>query len=177
MKPYKQYYTSSIFNIKNNINYKLETTFINVLTDEDFEVFNKIVKKQVIYNVDTLFFKYLDVVNKVILCGIPIYSDNIRIRRYLFENGADIDFIEKKYIRVDKNIEIGLFKRFNISSDEKVPFVLRMDGNIGLIIERLKKKLPIIVVDKINIWEIENAVCDGRILYVENVDTFISKMA
>jgi hypothetical protein len=176
MKPYKQYYTSSIFNIKNNINYKLETTFINVLTDEDFEVFNKIVKKQVIYNVDTLFFKYLDVVNKVILCGIPIYSDNIRIRRYLFENGADIDFIEKKYIRVDKNIEIGLFKRFNISSDEKVPFVLRMDGNIGLIIERLKKKLPIIVVDKINIWEIENAVCDGRILYVENVDTFIKGM-
>jgi len=173
MKKYKQFYTSSLFNIENNINYNLETTFINVLTDKDFKVFNKIERKQVIYNIDCLFFKHLDVVSKVIQSDIPIYSDNIRIRCYLFENGADINFIEKKYIRVDKNIEIGLFKRFEISSDEKVPLVLRMDGNIGLIIERLKKKLPIIVVDKINIWEIENAVCDGRILYVEDVDTFI----
>ena len=173
MKKYNQIYTSSLFNIENNIEYNLETTFINVFTNEDLEVFNKIVKKQVIYNVDSLFFKYLDIVNKIILSGIPIYSNNCQIRKYLFENGGNPNFITKKYIKVDKNIDLCLFERFEISFDEKVPLVLRMDGNIGLIIERLKKKLPIIVVDKINIWEIENAVCDGRILYVEDVDTFI----
>ncbi len=173
MKKYKQYYTSSLFNIENIIDYGLETTFVNVLTEEDLEVFNKIKVKQVIYNIDSLFFKYLDVVNKVIRTGIPIYSDNIRIRRYLFENGVEVDFIDKKYISVDKNIELGLFKRFKISSDENVPLVIRMDGNIGLIIERLKNKLPTIIVDKIDIRGVEEAVCDGRILYVENVDAFI----
>jgi len=173
MKNYKQFYTSSIFNIVNTIDYGLETTFVNVLTEEDLEVFNKIGVKQVIYNIDTLFFKYLDIVGKVIGAGIPIYSDNIRIRRYLFENGAEVDFIEKKYISIDKNIELGLFKRFKISTDEKVPLVIRMDGNIGLIIWRLKNKLPTILVDKIDIRGIEDAVCNGRMLYVEDVDAFI----
>ena len=176
MKNYKQYYTSSLFNIENIIDYGLETTFVNVLTEEDLEVFNKIAVKLVIYNIDSLFFKYLDVVNKVIRSDIPIYSDNIRIRRYLFENGAEPKFIEKKYISVDKNIELELFKRFKISSDENIPLVIRMDGNIGLIIERLKNKLPTIIVDKIDIWGVEEAVCDGRILYVENVDAFIKVM-
>jgi len=173
MKNYKQYYTSSLFNIENIIDYGLETTFVNVLTEEDLEVFNKIAVKLVIYNIDSLFFKYLDVVNKVIRSDIPIYSDNIRIRRYLFENGAEPKFIEKKYISVDKNIELELFKRFKISSDENIPLVIRMDRNIGLIIERLKNKLPTIIVDKIDIWGVEEAVYDGRILYVENVDAFI----
>jgi len=176
MKNYKQYYTSSLFNIENIIDYGLETTFVNVLTEEDLEVFNKIAVKLVIYNIDSLFFKYLDVVNKVIRSDIPIYSDNIRIRRYLFENGAEPKFIEKKYISVDKNIELELFKRFKISSDENIPLVIRMDRNIGLIIERLKNKLPTIIVDKIDIWGVEEAVCDGRILYVENVDAFIKVM-
>ena len=176
MKKYKQYYTSSLFNIKNNINYLLETTFINVFTNEDLEVFNKIKKKQVIYNIDSLFFKYLDVVSKVILTGIPICSDNIKIRKYLFENEVEVDFIEKKYVRVDKNINLRPFKRFNISSDENVPLVLKMDGNIELIIERLTKKLPTIIVDKIDIWGIEDAVCNGMMLYVENVDAFIKKI-
>jgi len=173
MKNYKQFYTTSILKIKNEIDYGLETTFVNVLTDEDFEVFNKIGVKQVIYNVDTLFFKHLDVVGKVIGTGIPIYSDNIRVRRYLFENGVEVDFIDKKYISVDKNIEIGLFKRFKISTDEKAPLVIRMDGHIDLIIWRLKKKLPTIIVDKIDIWGIEDAVCNERMLYVEDVDAFI----
>ena len=176
MKNYKQYYTSSLFNIVNMIDYELDTTFINVLTDEDLEVFNKIVKKQVIYNVDSLFFKYLDVVNKIILSGIPIYSDNIRIRRYLFENGGNPNFITTKYVNINKNIDLCLFKRFKISSDEKVPLILRMDGNVGLIIERLKKKLQTIVVDKINIWEIEEVICSKQLLYVENVDEFIKRI-
>lgn len=176
MKNYKQFYTSSLFNIVNAIDYRLETTFINVLTDEDLGVFNKIGVKQVIYNVDSLFFKYLDVVNKVIGAVIPIYSDNIRIRRYLFENGVEVNFIDKKYISVDKNIELGLFKRFNISTDENVPLVIRMDGHIDLIIWRLKKKLPTFIVDKIDIWEIEDAVYNGRMLYVEDVDVFIKGM-
>jgi len=176
MKNYKQYYTSSLFNIENIIDYELETTFVNVLTDEDLEVFNKIEKKQLIYNIDSLFFKYLDVVNKVIQSDIPIYSNNIRIRRYLFENGKNVNFIEKKYISVDKNIEHGLFKRFKISSDENVPLVIKMDGNIDLIIWRLKNKLPTLIVDKIDIWEIEDTVCNGRMLYVEDVDAFIKRM-
>lgn len=176
MKNYKQFYTSSLFNIVNAIDYRLETTFVNVLTEEDLEVFNKIGVKQVIYNVDTLFFKHLNVVDKVIGAGIPIYSDNIRVRRYLFENGVEVDFIDKKYISVDKNIELGLFKRFKISTDENVPLVIRMDGHIDLIIWRLKKKLPTIIVDKIDIWEIEDAVYNGRMLYVEDVDAFIKGM-
>ena len=173
MKKYKQNYTSSLFNIKNEIDYGLETTFVNVLTDEDLEVFNKIGVKQVIYNADSLFFKYLDVINNVIGTGIPIYSDNILILRYIFENGGNVDFITKKYINVDKNLELGLFKRFKISSDENVPMVIRMDGNIGLIIERLKNNLPTIIVDKIDIWEIGEAIFSNRLLYVEDVDVFI----
>lgn len=173
MKKYKQFYTSSLFNIGNNIDYGLATTFINVLTVEDLEIFNKIVEKQVIYNVDSLFFKYLDVVNKVIQSGIPIYSDNIRIRRYLFENRGKPKFIEKKYINVDKNIDLSIFKRFEFSSDENIPMVIKMGGNISLIIERLTKKLPTIIIDKINILEIEEAVCNKKLLYVENVDEFI----
>ena len=173
MKKYKQYYTSSLFNIKNEIDYGLETTFVNVLTDKDLEVFNKIGVKQVIYNNNSLFFKYLDIVGRIIQSNIPIYSDNFQIRKYLFENGCHVNFIEKKYISINKNIELGLFKRFKISSDENVPLVIRMDGNIGLIIWRLKKKLPTIIVDKIDIWGIDEAVCDGRMLYVEDVDTFI----
>ena len=42
MKKYNQFYTSSLFNIENDIDYELETTFINVFTREDLEVFNKI---------------------------------------------------------------------------------------------------------------------------------------
>lgn len=176
MKKYKQFYTSSLFNIQNKIDYGLETTFVNIFTEEDLEVFNKIGVKQVIYNIDSLFFEYLDVVGKVIGAGIPIYSDNIQIRRYLFENGAEPKFIEKKYISVDKTIELGLFKRFKISSDENVPLVIRMDGNIDLIIWRLKNKLPTLIVDKIDIWGIEDAVYNGRILYVEDVNAFIKGM-
>jgi hypothetical protein len=97
MKNYKQFYTSSLFNIENIIDYGLETTFVNVLTEEDLEVFNKIGVKQVIYNIDSLFFKHLDVVNKIIQSDIPIYSDNIKIRRYLFKNNSKPHYIEKQY--------------------------------------------------------------------------------
>ena len=137
MKKYNQFYTSSLFNMKNNIDYNLETTFINVFTNEDLEVLNKIMEKQVIYNSKLHFFNCLDIVNKVIQSDIPIYSDNIKIRKYLFENGQKPKFITKKYIRVHKNIDIGLFKRFEISSDEKVPLVIKLNGNIPLIINRL----------------------------------------
>lgn len=177
MKNYKQYYTSSLFNIKNNINYLLETTFINVLTDKDFNVFNKIGVKQVIYNIDCLFFKHLNVVSKVIQSNIPIYSDNIRIRRYLFENGWKPKFIEKKYINIKVDTDLSLFKRFVFSSDEKVPMVVKIDGNIDLIIKRLTKKLPTIIVDKIDIWGIEDAICNNQSLYIENVDKFIKGIA
>ncbi|MEI7616470.1 MAG: hypothetical protein WCJ54_07125, partial [Actinomycetota bacterium] len=40
-------------------------------------------------------------------------------------------------------------------------------------IERLNKKLPTIIIDKINILEIEDAICNNRLLYIENVDEFI----
>ena len=182
MKKYKQFYTSSLFNIKNNIDYKLETTFINVFTNKDIEAFNKIVVKQVVYNSELHFFNCLDIVNKVITSNIPIYSNNIKIRKYLFENGGNPKFITKKYIQVHKDIDFRLFDGFDISSDEKVPFVLRLNGNIGLIIERLKKKLPTIIVndidgiDKINIYEIEEAILSKRLLYVKNIDEFIKRI-
>jgi hypothetical protein len=176
MKKYNQFYTSSLFNIENNIDYNLETTFINVFTNEDIEVFNKIVEKQVIYNSELHFFNYLNIINKVIQSNTPIYSDNIKIRKYLFENAQKPKFITKKYIQVHKNIDLSIFKRFEFSSDEKVPMVIRMDGNIKLIIERLKKNLPTIIVDKINILEIEEAICSKRLLYIENVDEFIKKI-
>jgi len=176
MKKYNQIYTSSLFNIENNIEYNLETTFINVFTNEDLEVFNKIGKKQIVYNIECLFFKYLDVVNNIIQSNIPIYSDNIGIRRYLFENGGNPKFITKKYIQIDKNIDLNLFKRFEFSSDENVPFVLRIDRNIELIIKRLTKKLPTIIVDKIDIWKVEEAIFSKRLLYVENIDKFIKMM-
>lgn len=176
MKPYKQYYTSSLFNIENIIDYGLDTTFINVFTNEDLEVFNKIVKKYVIYNNDLYFFNCLDIVSKIIQSGIPIFSDNIKIRKYLFENGKNAKFITKKYINIDKNVDLSLFKRFDFSSDENVPTVVKMNGNISLIIERLTKKLPTIIVDKINIWEIEEAIYNKRLLYVENIDEFIKEI-
>ena len=176
MKKYNQFYTSSLFNIENDIDYELETTFINVFTREDLEVFNKIKEKQVVYNSELHFFNCLDIIKKVIQCGIPIYSDNSRIRRYLFENGMKPKFITKKYIKVDKNINLSIFKRFKISSDEKIPMVVKMDGNIKLIIERLKKNLPTIIIDKIDIWKVEEAICSKRLLYIENVDEFIKKI-
>jgi hypothetical protein len=173
MKIYNQFYTSSIFNIKNNINYNLETTFINIFTEKDLEVFNKIEKKQIIYNNDLYFFNCLNIIKKVIQTGIPIYSNNIKIRRYLYENGVKLNFIQKKYIQVHNNINLTLFNHFEISSDNKYPLVIRFQENIGLIIERLKKKLPLIIVNNINIFEIEEAVCNNRLLYIENVDEFI----
>ena len=72
MKKYKQFYTSSLFNIKNIIDFSKETTFINIFTIEDIEVFNKISKKQVIYNSELHFFNHLNIVNKVITSNIPI---------------------------------------------------------------------------------------------------------
>ena len=168
MKKYKQFYTSSLFNIKNIIDFSKETTCINIFTMEDIEVFNKISKKQVVYNSELHFFNCLDIVNKVITSNIPIYSDNINIRKYLFKNKVKLRFIKKQYIQVYKNINISLFNRFKISSDEKVPLVIRFDVNdVNVIIERLKKKLPTIIIDnidKINIWEIEKAVLSKRFL-------------
>jgi hypothetical protein len=176
MKIYNQFYTSSLFNIKNNINYNLETTFINVMTEKDLEVFNKIEKKQIIYNNDLHFFNCINIVEKVIQTGITIYSDNIKIRKYLFENKVKHQFIKKKYIQIHNNINLSLFNNFEISSDEKYPLVIKLDENIGLIIERLNKKLPTIIVDKIKKYEIEKAVCNNRLLYIENVYEFIKRI-
>ena len=86
MEKYNQFYTSSLFSIENNINYKLKTIFINVFTDEDLEVFNKIVEKQVIYNSILHFFNCLNIVNRIIKTNVSIYSDNIKISKYLFES-------------------------------------------------------------------------------------------
>ena len=97
MNEYKQFYTSSLFNIKNNIDFLKKTLFINIFTNKDIEIFNKTKDKIVIYNSEINFFNYLDIVKKVIKSGIPIYSDNIKIRRYLFENNCNPILIEKQY--------------------------------------------------------------------------------
>jgi len=94
---YKQYYNSSIFNIRNNINLSTETIFINIFTNEDYDIFNKIKDKIVIYNNDLHFFNYLSIVNKVIKSGVKIYSDNIKIRLYLLKNRVNPHYIDKKY--------------------------------------------------------------------------------
>ena len=168
IKDYKQYYTSSLFNIFCNIDYSLKTICINLFTNEDIEIFNKINDKIVIYNNDNLFFNYLDIVQKIIQSGITIYSDNIKIRRYLYENGAKPNFIKKKHIQVHKNIDSSIFNMFKISSDEKYPLVIQYQANNDIIMERMNKKLPTIVVDKINIYEIEEAVIYNKLLYIEN---------
>ena len=97
MKIYTQYYTSSLFNIKNNIDFTKKTTFINIFTNKDIEVFNKIKEKIVIYNSEIHFFNNLDIVKKVIHNRVKIYSDNIKIRLYLLKNGICPRLIEKKY--------------------------------------------------------------------------------
>ena len=159
---------------KNKTNVK--KTFSNIFTENKLKIFNKIGGKRIIYNNDLHFFNYLDIVNKVIQSGIPIYSDNIRIRQYLFENGVEPLFTKRKYINVKIDTDLSIFKRFKISSDENVPLIIKFDGNIELIIERLIKKFPTIIVNKINIWEIEEAVCSKLLLYVENVDEFIKRI-
>ena len=97
MNEYKQFYTSSLFNIKNNIDFLKKTLFINIFTNKDIEIFNKTKDKIVIYNSEINFFNYLNIVKKVIQSGIPIYSDNIKIRRYLFENNRNPILIGKQY--------------------------------------------------------------------------------
>ena len=168
MEKYYEYYNKNKTNLKK--------IFSNIFTENEFKIFNKIGGKRIIYNNDLHFFNYLDIVNKVIQSGIPIYSDNIRIRQYLFENGAEPLFTKRKYINVKIDTDLSIFKRFKISSNENVPLIIKFDGNIELIIERLIKKLPTIIVDKINIWEIEEAVCSKRLLYIENVNEFIKRI-
>ena len=97
MKDYKQYYTSSLFNIKNDIDFTKKTTFINIFTNKDLEIFNKIKDKIVIYNSEIEFFNYLNIVNKVIENNVKIYSDNIKIRDYLFKNQVKSHYIDKQY--------------------------------------------------------------------------------
>lgn len=97
IEKYKQYYNSSIFNIKNDIDLSIKTVFINIFTNEDYDIFNKIKDKIVIYNNDLHFFNYLSIVNKVIKSGVKIYSDNIKIRLYLLKNGVKLHYIDKKY--------------------------------------------------------------------------------
>ena len=103
IKDYNQYYTSSLFNIDNVINYELKTTFINVFTKQDLEVFSKINNKIVIYNSELYFFDCLSIVDIVIKSGIDIYSDNIKIRKYLLKNEIKPKFINKKYSWIDNN--------------------------------------------------------------------------
>ena len=97
IEKYKQYYTGSLFNIKNNIDFSKKTTFINIFTNEDYDIFNKIKNKIVIYNSEIKFFNNLSVVNQVINSGVKIYSDNIKIRLYLLKNGVKSHYIDKKY--------------------------------------------------------------------------------
>lgn len=118
IEKYKQIYTSSIFNIKNNINLSKKTVFINIFTNEDIEIFNKIKDKIVIYNNDTYFFNCLDIIKKVIDSNIKIYSDNTNIRLYLLKNEIIPEYIEKKYNMfnlnyINNNILLDIKKNIN----------------------------------------------------------------
>ena len=67
-----------------------------------------------------------------------------------------------------------------MSNNEIHPLIVRYNGNQDendIIIERLKKKLPVIVVsNKPNFLEIEDAICNNKLIYIENVDEFIKKI-
>ena len=118
MKDYKQYYTSSLFNINNNIDYSLKTLFINIFTMKDIEVFNKIKDKIVVYNSEKHFFNCLDIVKEIIISKVDIYSDNIKIRQYLFKNGVNPLFIEKQYDMFNlNNIDDNILSIINKNID------------------------------------------------------------
>jgi glycosyltransferase involved in cell wall biosynthesis len=101
---YNQYYTSSLFKIDNIIDYSKKTTFINIFTNEDIEIFNKINDKIVIYNNYLYFFNYLNNINKIIQSNVIIYSDNSKIRKYLIDNGIIPRNIKKKRYIGDEEV-------------------------------------------------------------------------
>ena len=149
MKKYKQYYTSSLFNIVNTIDYRLETTFVNVLTDEDLEVFNKIGVKQVIYNVDTFeelfelikdllfnneseytIFRLVDTYSRIFYDDLKKTNKSlIKIFKLIFNNNATNHIDISLYIIDDKKLSSFIKKwlekkdkddfYFNISNDVK----------------------------------------------------------
>ena len=124
IRNYKQYYTGSLFNIKNNIDFSEKTCFINIFTNEDIEIFNKIKDKIVIYNNDNYFFNYLDIVKKVIDSNIKIYSDNINIRLYLLKNGIIPEYIDKKYDMFNLNyIDDNILSEINKNIDNFSNFI------------------------------------------------------
>ena len=124
IRNYKQYYTGSLFNIKNNIDFSEKTCFINIFTNEDIEIFNKIKDKIIIYNNDNYFFNYLDIVKKVIDSNIKIYSDNINIRLYLLKNGIIPEYIDKKYDMFNLNyIDDNILSEINKNIDNFSNFI------------------------------------------------------
>ena len=60
--------------------------YINVFTNKEIEDIKKNKNSIIIYNSEEIFFKYLDIIKKVIELKIPIYSNNLNIRKYLFDN-------------------------------------------------------------------------------------------
>ena len=122
---YKQIYTSSIFNIKNKIDISKNTVFINVFTNEDYNLLIKIKNKIIIYNSELHFFNYLEIVKKVILLDIPIYCDNIKIKKYLFDNGKLSELIinikeaRMKVIEEERNKVIEEEERNKVIEEEQ----------------------------------------------------------
>ena len=175
---YKQYYTSSIFNIKkNNINFSEKTIFINVFTNEDIEIFNKIDNKIVIYNNDLHFFNYLNNINKVIQSNVKIYSDNSKIRKYLIDNNIIPKNINNKKYIGDK--EVNDINKVNLDYLDKKEHLIK---GVSLLI-RVKNEInniKLCIESSINIPDeiivIDNGSTDGTYEELKKLELIYSTL-
>ena len=107
----------------------------------------------------------------------PFINKTLKLNKITSIGVLNVQRCKNKYIKKYKNL---LNENNDLSNDEIHPLIVQYNGNQDendIIIERLKKKLPVIVVsNKPNILEIEDAIVSKRLLYIENVDEFIKKI-
>ena len=154
--------------------------YINVFTNKEIEDIKKNKNSIIIYNSEEIFFKYLDIIKKVIELKIPIYSNNLNIRKYLFDNKIYPKFTDNSKIKIHQNnysdnINELLNHQFEISNTTNCPLIIKKGNEI--IIDRLKKKLPTYIIkNKFNIWDIEDAFINNKLLYIDDVEMFIKEI-
>ena len=154
--------------------------YINVFTNKEINDIKKNKNSIIIYNSEEIFFKYLDIIKKVIELKIPIYSNNLNIRKYLFDNKIYPKFTDNSKIKIHQNnysdnINELLNHQFEISNTTNCPLIIKKGNEI--IIDRLKKKLPTYIIkNKFNIWEIEDAFINNKLLYIDDVEMFIKEI-
>jgi len=151
------------------------------------EEIEKIEKKNdsiIIYNCETIFFKHIDLVQKIIDLKIQIYSDNFNIRKYLFDKNIYPKFTINNKINIYNNNFISEIKNeiinhnFEISDANDCPLIIYKyscsEDENKIIINRLRQKNPTFIIkNNFNIFEIEHAFINKKILYFDNCEIFI----